>query len=323
MKKVTHENFIKKLIEVNNHFRDDKFVLLGRYINSRDCISIGTKYGLCRMSVNRLLRGADPTTISSAIDKHDYFLKELYAKNRFYRNGDFDVVSKYINDESEIVSKNKYGLCSTSARNLKQGSSPTIMSAIDKTTYWLNYAKEKNMNFSNYTFENTIFVNSIEKLTITCGIHGDFRIKAGNFTSKNQGCSKCSKLNRVYITNSTWTNTGWDKASKKSEYFDSFKVYIIRCWNENEEFYKIGKTYRSILDRFKSEIDMPYEWYTVDLYICDSSVDATDLESALKSENKKFSYKPLINFGGHTECFTSINTEASYGKLWRKLKEFY
>ena len=44
------------------------------------------------------------------------------------------------------------------------------------------------------------------------------------------------------------------KSSKKSKNFDSFKVYVIRCWNEEEEFYKIGRTFRTVKHRFRDKI---------------------------------------------------------------------
>ena len=47
----------------------------------------------------------------------------------------------------------------------------------------------------------------------------------------------------------------------KSKKFEDFKVYIIKCWNEEEEFYKIGKTYRKISRRFLkgNSIALPYQ----------------------------------------------------------------
>ena len=33
-----------------------------------------------------------------------------------------------------------------------------------------------------------------------------------------------------------WNYTTWIRKAKTSKHFDSFKVYILRCWNENEEF---------------------------------------------------------------------------------------
>ncbi len=47
------------------------------------------------------------------------------------------------------------------------------------------------------------------------------------------GCPKCSYLMRG------WGFSRWNQAGLESNHFDSFKVYVIECFNENERFIKI------------------------------------------------------------------------------------
>ena len=44
----------------------------------------------------------------------------------------------------------------------------------------------------------------------------------------------------------------WTNAAINSKSFESFKVYIIRCYNDNEEFIKIGRTFSKLKKRFCS-----------------------------------------------------------------------
>ena len=322
MRALTHKTFIEKLLIKNSYYKRGDFVLLSSYTSNNSFIFVGTQYGICKIKASTLLRGSNPCTINSAIDKHDYFIKELYELNKYYRQGEFDFITKYISDNIKILVKNKYGVCKIKIQSLKSGTNPNILSSINKTEYWLNFAKDKNLNFNNYFFDKTIYKEANTNIIITCPIHGDFNIRPSNFTSKNQGCTKCINYKNNHTKNPFWKNTEWETSSKNSKYFDSFKVYIIKCWNEEEEFYKIGKTYRSTLERFKTSNDLPYQWDIIEEYICENAIEATELETILKTENREFKYIPLISFKGQTECFTKVDLKCTYIKIWKKLKSF-
>lgn len=102
-----------------------------------------------------------------------------------------------------------------------------------------------------------------------------------------------------------WTYTDWDKAGKASKHFDSFKLYVIRCWNEEEEFYKIGKTFNKIEQRFKEPEAMPYQ-YEIIKELESNSFYISKLESKFHKQLKEHKYSPTKKFEGCTECFTNI-----------------
>lgn len=85
-------------------------------------------------------------------------------------------------------------------------------------------------------------------------------------------------------------------------------VYTIRCFDDNEEFYKIGITTRSTKKRFCGKQALPYS-YKVIHEIETSLYDAVFIEDELHELNKKYSYVPNIKFGGYTECFSQISGE--------------
>src|SRR5690606_27277387 len=101
-----------------------------------------------------------------------------------------------------------------------------------------------------------------------------------------------------------WRNTDWIKASLRSKNFDSFKVYVIKCWNDEEEFQKIGRTFTTVKHRFlNKKINMPYNYEILKEFIFDEGKDAFDYENELKRTYKNYKYTPKITFKGSGECF--------------------
>ena len=77
-------------------------------------------------------------------------------------------------------------------------------------------------------------------------------------------------------------------------------VYVLKCWNETEEFYKVGITMNSIGRRFSTEALMPYNFSIMYEHLCSTDV-ALLLEETIRDQYT--SYIPKMKFGGHTECF--------------------
>jgi hypothetical protein len=91
-------------------------------------------------------------------------------------------------------------------------------------------------------------------------------------------------------------------------------LYIIKCWDDNEVFYKIGKTYTKLDKRFSSSIKLPYK-YDVILTFSNTALYISNLEKRLHRENKKNTYLPLKDFTGKNECFSSITQTEGFKKL--------
>lgn len=153
---------------------------------------------------------------------------------------------------------------------------------------FVNKANKIHNNF--YSYNKTKYKGGNKEIIITCPVHGDFKQKP-YVHLQGCGCKKCgvpgySKTDWLYYCN-THKNV-------------EPKVYIIRCFNENEEFIKIGMTTKSIFKRFQSSL--PYE-YEVIKEIKGSPKFVYDLEHILHRKYKEYKYNPLISFGGKTECF--------------------
>jgi hypothetical protein len=181
----------------------------------------------------------------------------------------------------------------------------TIRSAVNRENYLK--LQFKSLFGNKYGYEDLNYDSKTKKVEILCYKHGifkqDFRAHI-----KGQGCPICNQENRNKMNsqNSTgWSKLDWIKAANQSKNFDSFKVYIIRCWNDEEEFYKIGRTFFKIEIRFRGKRKMPYKYEIIRLF--EGSADYIyTLELKLKQLNKNNMYKPRIHFNGNLECYTKV-----------------
>jgi hypothetical protein len=117
-------------------------------------------------------------------------------------------------------------------------------------------------------------------------------------------CPKCSN------NGNGWRKSVWLDNAKASGRFESFKVYKIRCYSEDEEFYKIGRTFISIEKRFHMNIEitasLPYFYEIIETIESDDGEYIWNLEVELHKKHKEYKYSPLKYFGGSTECFSKL-----------------
>lgn len=142
-----------------------------------------------------------------------------------------------------------------------------------------------------YTYENVNYTGHANKISITCKEHGDFSQTPRNHIA-GQGCPKCGLF-----------------GYKKRDFLKRCKnvsglLYIIRCYNTQEEFIKIGITSKnSVNARYIGNLKMPYLYEVLwELYADAASV--YDKEKLIHNSLKAYSYNPSIKFSGMSECFT-------------------
>lgn len=83
--------------------------------------------------------------------------------------------------------------------------------------------------------------------------------------------------------------------------------YIIRCFNKDEEFIKVGITCTSIKNRYRKKTLMPYNYQILYEIKSFNLKSLYKIEAKIKKEIKPFLYTPKISFGGSkTECFTRV-----------------
>lgn len=283
-----HDKFIEDAKRVHNDLDYSKT----NYINCRTKVIVGNKYGYCSIRPDSFLSGVN-LTIRNAIDKNSYWINMVKEVH-----GDLDLdYSKvnYINNYTKVIIGTKYGDCLLTPSNVLNGSKFNILSAVNKTEYWKNMAIEIHGN--KYDYSKVVYTGNACMVTIICPIHGEF-IQNSCIHTQGGGCLRCSREESDGGFNPTIAER------KKYEWLNkSAKVYTIKCWNDEEEFYKIGITTTSIKTRFKNSY-MPYNYEVVDI-IETNLYDAVYLERKMHGENKN-SYIPKIYFKGYTECFGSL-----------------
>ncbi len=144
-----------------------------------------------------------------------------------------------------------------------------------------------------YDYSNSIFINTRTNIEIICSTHGSFNQLANNHL-RGAECPKCSHT-------TVYSKTNWITMCNKKN--NDPLVYIIRCFNETENFIKIGKTSYTTKMRFNGET-LPYS-YEIIKEIKGSPDFIFDEEVRLHRLYLEYSYIPLINFGGKTECFST------------------
>lgn len=148
-----------------------------------------------------------------------------------------------------------------------------------------------------FDYTDSVYKGHSTYIDIKCKKHGIFRVLPNNHL-KGQGCSSCRHENTGYKGNRHHTKEGYIKLAKDRLTY----LYVIRCWNKSEKFYKIGKTFRGLDKRF-TKSNMPYEYETV--FLVEGKADYIwDLEENLHKKYKKLKYKVLEMFNGYSECYS-------------------
>lgn len=156
--------------------------------------------------------------------------------------------------------------------------------------------KEKHKD--RYDYSLVVYEGDAHKhLKIICKEHGIFTQSYANHNS-GKGCPICAREFSPRL------KSGFVKSYKVKNYAS---LYLIRCFNNTENFYKIGITTKQINRRFSGQSSIPYSYEL--LYLHENTGDIIwDTETKLHKKYKDLKYIPLLSFGGMYECFSYINT---------------
>lgn len=164
--------------------------------------------------------------------------------------------------------------------------------------------------FPHYDVSDVEYKNSTTRVNIRCPIHGVFKISPVSIIEGNHGCQKCGAESRLENA-SGWSRTDYINRSNGR----NSNLYLIRCFNDQEDFYKIGITYKDVKDRYRSG-NMPYKYDIVSV-ISLSPNQAWDIERNYHTKLKKYKYKPQLKFdGSKLECYTlDVLKEIKFGEI--------
>lgn len=261
-----------------------------------------TEFGECKMYIGNV--GKATYSILSATNRTEFLISRLKKLHGDIYDYSLVVFSK-TNEKVYLICK-KHGEFKKVVNSLLCNENIYCPNCYNESIRGMNRVssaavfieKAKKIHNDLYDYSKLVYKTAKEKVEILCPIHGSFMQTAYSHLT-GYGCMECARE----LTG--WNYTNWENKGNKSKDFDSFKLYIIRCWNENEEFYKIGKTYRTMMQRFNSKKAFPYNYEILQIIKGDAK-EISILENTLKSKNKQYKYSPKINFGGETECFNKI-----------------
>lgn len=144
--------------------------------------------------------------------------------------------------------------------------------------------KANEVHNNHYLYNKTSYIKSNVNIIITCPTHGDFYQKPNGHLN-GRGCIDC------FIDKGNFTKNSFKNKAKGRE----CTFYILRCFNEHEEFYKIGITSRGIEKRFSNKFFMPYN-YEIEYQYKATAEIIYDLEKIAHKKSKRYNYTPMIKF---------------------------
>jgi len=244
----------------------------------------------------------------------DEFLVKLFNQNKHYREGVFTLIGgDFVDVSTNILVKDKYGICATRPKYLLDGFKPSIRSAVDSTAYFINLSKERHGEDC-FNYDNTTYQATAKKLTITCKEHGDFVVRANQHIagSKCPMCISEYQQGGLFIKPTKVLNN----KGTYSKMYTNF--YVVELWNDYERFFKVGvtnnikKRIRPLAAKYNLKViaEFPMDVYSAILS-----------EKTILEDFKNISFTPSIKFEGHTECLSENPLEYYYYYYNLQLKE--
>lgn len=149
-----------------------------------------------------------------------------------------------------------------------------------------------------YDYSELVYRGLNKIVKIKCKTHGYFHQRA-NDHQKGMGCNDCARLINNYNRNSFIYY-----CSRKN---GSGILYLISCKKEQEFFFKVGITSKSVDSRF-NKLNMPYEIELIATVSGDPKY-IWNKEKSIHRDLGMFRHAPSIDFHGKTECFSELTQE--------------
>lgn len=277
----TEEQFLEKVKTVHGN----DIEVIGRFKGTTKPIIFKTKYGICQYPTARQLYDKKiKPTIKCALNKTEYFMAMLSEK--------YPEIAESLNPQSEykamkkkMLFNTKFGVVAVNPDSLMAGHMPNIRSAVNRKEYFKNQL-EYLYEGKNYKFEISSTDRHKGRVKLICPIHGEQWVDTdGIFLG--HGCPEC--------------NTGWTRSNV---------FYLIKLFNNTEEFYKLGISYidnvTKNVKRFREYKKLNYNIEVLKLIEFEDFVKCREFETKLKKIIKNSIYMPK-NWANNntTECFNN------------------
>ena len=184
---INKQKYFINMVNIKNpkFFIDNE--IISDYKDMKTKIRIKTKYGKAEMTPSSIISGKFPDP-RSHIEKNNYYINILKDVNKDIFN--YEILDEIWELEDRIRIKDKYGICNMSVKSLLQGSTPSLISAIDKVKYIKNQFKEVHGDLYDYSLF-TKYKNHQDIIDIKCKKHGLFK-QCINSHKSGSGCLRCN-----------------------------------------------------------------------------------------------------------------------------------
>ena len=274
----------------NHNFMEGRFYILQVLENNR--ILVKSKYGVHNVSRSDLTSGLG-VGIKSALDKTNYIInifKEVHGDKY-----DYSLINyTSIRDKVKIICS-IHGVFEQSPDSHKRGfgcSKCGYSKNMPTEEYALSQLKENNFDNSR-EFNILTFDGNKSKVEVTCQIGHKYTTNIYRRLKEKYSCSECHKKYLYISNNVTDDNVETIPCT----------LYILKFKSEQETFYKVGisKNLKKRLTNLKTKT--PYNIEVISTFETSLEEAFTQEQNYLKTY-KYFKYRPLINFGGSTECLS-------------------
>lgn len=314
--KLTQEEVLSRFKEKHGADYDYSLFVFCGY-NSKSKI-ICREHGVFYQSPAHHFRGQGcPSCKNGKISKklkkdNGYFIK----KANIVHNGFFDYSMAVYDGSESVVSIicpnhgvfNQIASVHLAGHGCKGCANDSVSASMTKDiNHFLSKANIVHKN--TYDYSESKYTGAKEKIKIRCLDHGFFYQDVSNHLA-GKGCPDCGI--------SGFSRSEYNKFCK-NKYNGFSNIYLIKCFDSNEVFFKIGITAtKSVSLRFSSKKSMPYN-YEVVFFASGLSDFIWSIERKMHMLNRKNKYKPNIYFAGDTECFSKI--ESGIIKIFKEMSE--
>lgn len=226
--------------------------------------------------------------------------KESYIEKAKLKHGDkcdyslIDYINSYTNINIRCNEHNV--IVNMNPNSHLKGSFNCFKCRIKSNSDYIKDAIKIHKNLYDYSLVN--YTGSLNKINIICKTHGVFEQVASVHLS-GSGCTACNSYN------------GYTKSKYvelcNNHYEGLSNFYIIKLFNKNEIFYKIGITCKEINKRYKKSQLKLYSKEDITFLEELSAHLVFDLEKHLISKYSEYKYTPLdLNFDGKTKCIHTL-----------------
>lgn len=275
--KYNEETYKKEVTEKYN----GEIEIVGKFKGISFPILCKDKYGVMQLGTARQLLNFRPG-IKAALNKTQYFMNQLKEIQPQIAEK-LAPASEYVKAKEKMLFTNKFGIVSATPDNLLHGHDPNIRSAINRKEYFKNQLLFLYDNKYDFIIDSTSRHKG--RVTLVCPIHGNQSVDSDSIFL-GTGCPCCNK--------------GWEKS-------DTF--YLIKLYDENESFYKLGISYKlknGDIRRFREYRTLNYNIDVLYIKTFNDAVECKEFETKLKKIIRNNLYVPKRwEYNTSTETFTN------------------